>query len=246
VTHIDLILQNPVVSLFDNMESAVYRIVGECKRANPALVDWCFVRVPQVWRNHVRQETTTRMRAERIRVDRAGGWVGSDSERFSWKSDRVYGLGFASKGAQKGDPHPTAGGDRTAIDSAVTQVLRGTNGFLEFLAKHPHYLTPQASDQRGRVVPVVFITARLWTTDTDLTTAMLETGALPAPHLTQVHWLWLQQNVSPELQHGLKWDEPIDPAETLDEYLTRAYARTVAIVSWTGLEDFLKGGYCCL
>lgn len=220
-THIDLVLR-----LARHGAASPLWMVAECKRANPALVDWCFVRQPMVPR-------PTEVAFEQVRVTDNRAFVALDM-RDSWASERVYNLGFPIKGLAKGD---ASGSGRTALDDAVTQVLRGANGFIELLAHRPKLLTKGAFGYGfGQVLPAVFTTARLWVSDVDLQTADLKTGNVPPASLQAVPWLWLKHNVSPDLKHALPSDEPVDAKESLRDYLLWDHYRCVAIVSATGLK----------
>jgi hypothetical protein len=234
-THIDFVLLNGASPAF----RWPVRIVAECKRANPSLIDWCFVRTP-----HVPQDSIVALEVVGVRnepasrrpyaaVDRRNGWV----------SERVYNLAFAVKGSAAGDP---CGDDRTAIDSAVAQVLRGAAGLMEFLAHDSRALLRQYEQYEvGYVVPAIFTTARLWGSDARLDTAELLTGKVPPSTLRPLDWLWLKVNVSPAMKPALEaalWDDN-DRFRTLRDYVLRDYSRCIAIVSAAGTESFLRMGH---
>jgi hypothetical protein len=75
--------------------------------------------------------------------------------------------------------------------------------------------------------------------------ADLTTGDLPqdAVGLEQVNYLWFTHNRSPDLRHDLEWDCPnID----LSEALRHEFARSIAIVSPGGIDEFLKAEWAKL
>jgi hypothetical protein len=231
--HIDFIL-----GMVDGLP---LRIVAECKRANPALVDWCFVRAPGF------------PQAELVSIE----YVQSNSEtgrsyalldrRNAWTSDRVYNLAFPIKGSKKGDK---AGDNKTALDSAVEQALRGANGLMELLARDTNLLVRQTATVNAwcGVVPVVFTTAKLWVSDLDLSASDLSTGRVEPLSLTETPWLWLKLNISPALKHSLVYAPTPNEQrrESLRDYLLRDYSRSVAIVSVDGIISFLSNPHFSL
>ena len=72
-------------------------------------------------------------------------------------------------------------------------------------------------------------------TDSDLAAADAETGNLATDAVTarQVDWLWFTQN----LRHDLEWEGASDD---LTDELKREFARSVAIVSSRGIDEFLQ------
>ena len=228
-THIDFVLR-----LMRDTGMPV-RIAAECKRANPALIDWCFVRSPLAHRGD-------EVALETVRVNiTLGKAYGSVDLRNAWHSDRVYGLGFPIKGSAHGDK---AGDNRTALDDAVAQVLRGANGLMEFLASEPTLLRHHGENGYARVVPVIFTTARLWVSDVNLSESELSTGRVPPSPLTEIDWLWLKQNISPTLKAPFLRDEqPGEYRETLRDYVVRDFARCIGVVSVSGVESFLRNSY---
>jgi len=225
-THIDFVLRHS--------KTLPLRIVAECKRANPALVDWCFVRLPHT-------PLARSVAFEQVRVyGKEPDTTAYAALRGGWSSDLVYNLGLPIKGHTVGD---RTGDNRTALDDAVTQVLRGTNAFMESIAKEPTLLVPSGENAFGIVVPVVFTTAQLWVSDVDLGASELATGKVPQVSLQSQPWLWLKQNISPDLKHTLHHDEPFNRGNPLEDYLLRDYSRCVAIVSAGGTESFLKVGH---
>jgi hypothetical protein len=117
-TRVDLVLRHP---------NRPFYIVGECKRANPALSNWCFVRAPYTRRDH---------RQEGIYVDKLS-WRDTRSmntvevANIAYTSE-AYHIALEAKTGALGDP---AGRGRGEIDDAATQVLRGVNGLIEAFAR---------------------------------------------------------------------------------------------------------------
>jgi hypothetical protein len=168
--------------------------------------------------------------------------AGLDTANF-WTSDRVYHLGFPIKAAVKGDAKGDGG--RSALDGAVTQVLRGTNGLIDLLAGEPTLLRPtRGGGATGCVIPVVFTTAKLWISEVELAKSDLASGKVPEALLQPIPWLWLKQNTSPDLKHSLAEDPP--ERSTLDDlgnYARWHFSRCVAVVSVEGVEAFLSQGH---
>ncbi len=226
-TRVDFILSQWAESL-----SAPFRfLVAECKRVNPALSDWMFARAPYVGRGG----TTRDILVERVR--RAGQDIASSYGRLDG-SENIYHLGFEVKSTATGDP---GGGGRGAIEDAATQVTRGVNGLIDCLSKHRRHL---CEDFPVAFVPAIFTTARLWATELDLANTDIVQGQVALGSVDVVHksWLWLQYHVSPGLKHSVDRqvakDEPF-PRPNLGHLLEMEYARTIAIVASTGVDDFL-------
>ncbi|HSE23991.1 MAG TPA: hypothetical protein VLB68_20135 [Pyrinomonadaceae bacterium] len=65
----------------------------------------------------------------------------------------------------------------TAIDDAVTQVLRGTSGLIDHYSVFSNWSSfEQTSKPAVRFLTGYFTTAEVWITDADLSKAELETG----------------------------------------------------------------------
>jgi len=83
----------------------------------------------------------------------------------------------------------------------------------------------------------------VWVSDVDLSASDLSTGKVPQASLKPMDWLWLKQNVSPGLKHGVRpggHDPPLPLAHDLADYLLRDYCRVVGILSVAGIESFLR------
>lgn len=213
-TRIDLVLSQPNQQIL---------IVGECKRANPALADWCFGRTkptPESLRTWIFLETVRRPEVAGLGFEAVPDRVG--------RSEHIYQLGLEVRTGEKGD---RGGNDRGAIESAVSQVLRGMNGLVEEFVDRQNI----PFMERLSVLPVVFTTAHLWVTDTMLSEADPTTGDLTLNgQLRRVDWLFYQYNQSKSLKHRLRVAVPPE----IREILVADYTRTVAIVSASGIKQF--------
>lgn len=145
----------------------------------------------------------------------------------------AYHLGFEARDQQKGD---SKGGKGDAIESAITQVLRGINGYIETLEHTPTLMEAR----RLNLLPVVFTTAALWVSDGDLSSSELETGNVDLSNqpARKVGWLWYQYHLSPGLKHGYPLVNP-EKQNRLEQFMEAEHIRTVAIVSPSGIDDFL-------
>lgn len=220
--HIDFILRSRTYGVF---------LVAECKRADPALSSWCFVKAPYSHRGAYENELVFQ------KVDHQPGNIVSEPLIMSASLESCH-LAFELRGQSRGEG--TSGGGRSAINDAATQVLRGMNGLVD-------RLFPSTGDKKyprpGRVIflPVIFTTARLWVTDGDLSVADLATGRLPDEWgtLKSVPWLWFSHNQSPALRHRLPF--PSAPSGfDLSTALRTESTRSIAVVGCEGIETFLQ------
>jgi len=201
-------------------------LVAECKRANPALSNWCFVAAPYVRRKH----TPGQILVERVSVDKEGELSAGATTLSS--SSEMYHIGLEVKSSERGDP---CGQGRGAIEDAATQVCRGLNGMVEFLALNSQILE---RDRPAWIVPVIFTTAKIWTSGVDLQKADLETGRidLKGADVKQKRWVWYRYHQSPGIKHTVRLDKMY---HEIGEILDQRYARATAVVSAAGIEDFL-------
>lgn len=220
-TRIDFILEKS--------RAAEYLVV-ECKRANPRVLNWCFVQAPFVRRNQQGGEVWV----EEVRVDERGGdHAGVHALTYAGE---VYHIGLELKSLEKGDSIRSG---RGAIEEAATQVSRGLNGMVEFLARHPEVLGDR---RRLRIIPAIFTTARIWTSTIDLGSADRITGDLSVDDLesNEKAWLWYRYHLSPGIKHTIPADEV---RGELGDLLDLRYARTIAVVGAAGIENFLAQGW---
>src|SRR5205814_850189 len=117
------------------------------------------------------------------------------------------------------------------IEEAATQVMRGLNGYIEMLSHNPQLISDPSGQQDFivRFLPVIFTTASLWMSSSDLATAELANGEidLSKEKFEQVPWLWYQYNVSPGLKHDR---EPVEKKKKVEDLMQDEYIRSIAIV----------------
>jgi hypothetical protein len=225
--HIDIVLQQ-------HRELTAHYMVAECKRVNPALAAWCFVRTPG---------ESQYVQVEKLSVTMMSGRPASAQPQVLWHSDlaRVYNLGLPIRGTEKGDP---CGEGRTELDKAMDQVWRGLSGFVHFLRDNaPSRMIPHGDVSTAIIVPVLFTTAKLWGSDVDISESDLRTGKLPPTDLKPLPWLWLKQAISPGVRHTFHLDmtRPKDPPSqvSIADILRDRYLRCTAVVTADGIGDFL-------
>lgn len=207
-------------------------LVAECKRANPATANWCFVKSPYphrgVWGSteYVHLECVKKT----VVSDAFGGLIAGGVKA---NSDRqAYHLAFSLRTNEKGD-ESGQGGRQNEIEDAMGQALRGSNGFVMHLDRYPHLL--EDKEQVG-ILPVIFTTANLYTSDVKLDEAELATGKLTGGNLTREAWVMCQYSMSPGLKHtGISGNAPGD----LVELYQIEYIRTVPVVSVDGIHNFM-------
>ncbi len=92
---------------------------------------------------------------------------------------------------------------------------------------------------RTDLLPVIFTTANLWGSDVDLSKAELESGKsdLTGSRFEKLPWLWYHYHLSPGLKHS---SSPDWRHTDLGELMESEYIRSIAIVSPSGIESFLK------
>lgn len=217
-THIDFILRNAPATVY---------LVVECKRADPARANWCFVKAPYTRRNAREGELVFQ------EVQHQAETLVAARPRTAYASLESTHLGFEIRAGTKGDVTATG----PAIKEATAQVLRGANGLLDHL--FPDQRTYRGDKSSVVFVPVIFTTAKLWVAKGDLSAADLTSGSLPeewgAP--TSVPWLWYTHNQSPALRHRLP--SPAPSAVPLAQALHAEYSRTIAVVGPEGVDAFL-------
>lgn len=230
--HIDFILRNK------HEQSS---LIAECKRCDPAISNWCFIKAPYVsrgtssGRERIVRELVFKIRDTNI-VKTGLQWISRSSD--------IYRLSFELKSKAKGEGCYGRG----QINDAITQVLRGLNGMIEFavneLTKGNHALFKE--DNKGTMyasyLPVIFTTAKLWVCDCDISEADLESGKvnLDEAKLEERKWLFYQYAQSPDLKHpysiaGLDSD--------ISHILYSDYTRTIPIVNAEGIKEFLSDSF---
>jgi hypothetical protein len=156
--------------------------------------------------------------------------IGEELSELDEKKAFHIGLPMKSR-----DPKGDSSNSRNAIEDAVAQVCRGLNGIIEILTSKKELL----SQERTRIFPVIFTTARLWTSECELSSAKIEDGTLELPEedLCEQDWIYYQYHMSP----GLKHSAPLGQHPTrLWELLGYEYIRTIPVVTAGAIESFLK------
>jgi hypothetical protein len=131
-----------------------------------------------------------------------------------------------------GDPESKGRGE---VDDAATQVLRGVNGLIETFAR-----SNVAAGAEKFLIPVVFTTANLWATATDLSAADLMNGNLRQDQVGLLPKLWIayQFPTSESIKHQVARRSQLDP--DLARTLGKEYVRTVQFVGPAALAGFLS------
>jgi hypothetical protein len=225
VTHVDFILRS---------RSGRTLMIAECKRADPSKALWCFAKAPYTWRNANPGELAfdeLEVHANKQMVRRA---------HFAYAQQTAFQLGFELRTGQPGDGL----GQSRAISEAITQVLRGKTGSINHLCESvrtaDHGSLRIESSKRIRFIPVIFTTAQIWVTDVDLRGADLSTGDLANEVQAQAaDWIWFTHNQTSNLRPEFYWQQERSALDGFSYDLRREFARSIAIVSPSGLDDFL-------
>jgi hypothetical protein len=200
--------------------------VCECKRANPAVNRWCFIRQPHVGAS--RHDNSMHVDV----LTRKSGYIPFLRMNIRGAMNAFAHIGLEIRSDERGDVRGTS---RGAIEEAVTQVARGTNGLIQFLNANDSFLP---LEQGVALYQVVFTTASLWLSDARLNLTDISTGNvdLSQSDFRQVDWLMYQYPQGP----ALRADVPVDSrAKTMLEARDDQYYRSVFIVSSAGIEDFI-------
>jgi len=123
-----------------------------------------------------------------------------------------------------------------AADEAVGQACKGANGLLEFLLNNPSCM----GQYKGAVVvPAVFTTARLWTSEVSLKDADVFEGEVEkdACALNPSDFLIYQYHLPTGIKQTLSRDTGF---RDLADALASQYIRSVPIVSAAGIGSFLR------
>lgn len=212
-------------------------LIAECKRVNPALSNWCFARAPFVRRNPY----SDKLVFPHAMINGNGNLSLGISEQE--RSEQIYHISFEVNSGETGDENGKARGE---IEKASEQALLGINGMIEFMSNNKLLVN---LEEKRLFIPAIFTTANLLTTELDLTSATLERGEfVPGSiELAPKKWVWLQYHQSPTLKHSSPsfdhvynvCDPSRRPAPALGKILDSEYARSIAIVSPSGIESFL-------
>lgn len=216
-TRIDIILRHIRRPLY---------LICECKRANPALANWCFARA--TYPDEMGYLTQNFIET----IHRKDTQPQSGLVRLSG-SERIYQIGLEIRSDGKGDPFSKGRGE---IEDAATQVCRGMNGLIDLFAnRHDVFWS---DDKYVGFIPAIITTARLGATDADIADADLITGQVSNinPTLCDKDWLWYSYPQSPGLKHSLPY---VEPSADLRLVRFQEFVRNIAIVSPNGLAKFL-------
>jgi hypothetical protein len=224
-THIDFILH-----AYHRDSGRHAFLVCECKRVNPAFADWGFVRSKPL---SLRKNQGLAI-FEAVWIEQATGKLLTGPIALAQRTE-PFDVATEIKGAARGDPSDVG---RRAIENAATQVCRGVSGLINFFKDHPHVIggAPPAV-----VVPVIFSTAHVYSSDSDVADTDINTGELiDDVNAHAAEWLWYQYNLSSPLRHSAPKDIPTAKLTRLGSLLTFQSSRSIAIVSPSGIERFLQ------
>jgi len=205
-----------------------YWMLVECKRANPALKNWCFVKAPFVRR----RGDTERYLAEGIGFEsRAGRNVLTSYHvrlHTFQKWEPVAHLSVELKTNEKGE------GRTDEIQQAADQIMKGMNGIAEVVRGNDQLI---ASTKHKILLPVIFTTARLFFCDADLSQTELLSGNIDigSSNIVEHDWIFLQHPVSVGFQHQI----PNKPPDSLSAQLETEFLRTIPIVNAGKISAFL-------
>ena len=201
-------------------------LLFECKRSNPALKNWCFLRLPYVRHGRTSERFFADVVTAESRIKATGKII-----TFSTQ-DEFYHLALEVKSGEVGDKNGKSYGE---VEEASTQICRGLNGLIDLYAKYPqmHTKTPVI------MIPIILTTANILAGKLEIENIDLASGNLKIlPALSPKDWIYYQYHQSPALKHNF-------PAEQSGNYelpyvLDRDYIRTIPIVSAKGIASFLN------
>jgi hypothetical protein len=226
-THIDFILARKERSRFPKKHP--FFLICECKRANPALSNWCFVRSPFAREGLLLDFIFI----EKLQLEHQWSTKKSYVQQSATMGKKVFDIAFNVKSENKGE------GDSKGVNDAVSQVLRGMNGFIKYCGEKENLLRIEHKGTYAPYfLPVIFTTAQLWTSLIDLSESNLTDGNLDfsVEGLVSEPWLLFQYNQSQPIKHSI--DIHYSSNEIFNVAQTE-FTRTVAIVNPEGIEDFL-------
>lgn len=203
-------------------------LVAECKRVDPAKGYWCFAKSPHTWLGVHRDETIF----EQVKYNLSPHGYYISTTHLDLFQD-VFHIRTEVKGGDRGDG--TGGSSKSVINDAVSQVLKGTSGLINYLCTDQTHIVQLKPDINHIFIPVIFTTARIFVTEADLAQADLFTGYLEKNSLKieEKDWVWLNENRSPNLSHGRR----IGHRENINIHF-EDFTRSVAIVSPSGIDSF--------
>lgn len=204
-------------------------LIGECKRADPALARWCFAG------SKFRLGTPTpildslefRNRAEDRLYLKPGGVNG-----------KAYQVGISVKVPNvKGDGQQPG---RDAIGNSATQVLRATNGFIEFCGTLPSLVRHDTMGDSAKFIPVVVTTAEIVVGQTELSLADLASGELPETFtVSREPWVWYQHALNLSMQGNIRGRAEVEKFKNWQDMFAWTSLRSVAFVNSGSIGAFL-------
>lgn len=215
-TKIDIILRNQDTSHF---------IIGECKRVNPSMGNWCFIKTNPYKRNVKDFHSLI----DSLKFNSSIPVVPHLTSILTMSP--IYDLGISIKTGQKGDNSRNSSSNE--INDALSQVFKGVNGFIKFAKQHPKEI--KLDSKVSAIIPVIFTTANLFTSDINLLESNLEKGDVPKHTITPTDFILLRYPVS----ESFLTQPSIITAKSIGEVFDEIYMRTVIIVSTKGLSKLL-------
>ena len=219
-TRIDFVLK----SKYSTVQN--FLLLFECKRSNPALKNWCFLRLPYVRKGRDSERFFAEVVTPEPRIKATGKVL------YMPTHDEFYHLAIEVKSGEVGNKSGKSYGE---IEDAATQICRGLNGLIDLYAKYPQML-PNAP---VIIIPIILTTANILAGNLEIENIDLQSGNLNTlPTLNPKDWIYYQYHQSPALKHNF-------PAVQSDNYelpyiLDRDYIRTIPVVSANGISNFLK------
>lgn len=200
-------------------------IVGECKRVNPAIGNWYFVRSRYVRRNH--HEYYIAENAKMIETS-----FFSDGLAIGQVSDEFYHIALEVKTDADGDKS----GGKDAIEDACGQVMKGVNGLIDSLR---HNIPLLGASGAKVILPVIFTTAKLFAGEFDWKDVDGASGKVDASkvRVTEKPYLFYQYPVSPGIRHSAISSETHSDFSAV---MVADHLRTIAVVSISGIATFFE------
>lgn len=220
--------------VFKRQSGPPFYLLAECKRANPALSNWCFARAPYVHRRRAEIEPIILER-----LDKPEKWEPVEYKSAAFPRSIMHEAVHIALDVATQQPGGTHDSGRGAIEKAATQIMRGLNGMVNLLPQHPEFF---AKRHAIAFLPVIFTTAKLWVSDVDLGKSDLLTGKVDITRagFRNVPWLSYQYHLSPGVKHSFwQGNGPSDFPALLD----LDFIRTIPIVSASGIATFLGWTY---
>ncbi|NOT21579.1 MAG: hypothetical protein HOP22_02485 [Nitrospiraceae bacterium] len=206
-------------------------IICECKRANPAIANWCFA---QSW-FHSKGASQGKLAFCETLIDPGDRSINMHIRPLP-DLDNVFQIAVEARTSEPKSKEETSTG-KGQIEEAAGQVCRGLNGLVQFFYDRG-VLIKQAKKEMS-FLPMIVTTANLWVTDDILSEASLTTGKISSESLAvrPVKWLWYQYHQSPALKHTV----PVNNrGMKVEDILFYEFVRPIAIVRPEGLEEFLN------